>query len=118
VEYRNNMNLIIVATSIGFGMIPIAAPAFYDKFPDWFATIFHSGISSAAVMAILLNLLFNHLKAGNSENQSVFVAGTGRVVREEDLKCLADGDRYENGKLIDCDGKEVPVQSSEAASDH
>ncbi|WP_458779564.1 nucleobase:cation symporter-2 family protein [Arthrobacter sp. D3-16] len=118
VEYKNNMNLIIVATSVGFGMIPIAAPAFYDKFPDWFATIFHSGISSAAVMAILLNLLFNHLKAGNSENQSVFVAGTGRVVREEELKCLADGDRFEGGKLIDCDGKEVPVQSSEKASEH
>ncbi|MGO4189693.1 nucleobase:cation symporter-2 family protein [Pseudarthrobacter sp. TAF60_1] len=118
VEYRNNMNLIIVAASIGFGMIPIAAPTFYDKFPAWFGTIFHSGISSAAVMAILLNLLFNHLKAGNSENQSVFVAGTGRVVREEDLKCLADGDRYEGGKLIDCDGKEVPVQSGEKASEH
>lgn len=117
VEYRNNMNLIIVAASIGFGMIPIAAPAFYDEFPSWFGTIFHSGISSAAVMAILLNLLFNHLKAGNSENQSVFVAGTGRVVREEDLQCLADGDRFEGGKLIDCDGKEVPVQAS-TTSEH
>ncbi|WP_255771336.1 nucleobase:cation symporter-2 family protein [Pseudarthrobacter sulfonivorans] len=118
VEYKNNMNLIIVAASIGFGMIPIAAPTFYDKFPAWFGTIFHSGISSAAVMAILLNLLFNHLKAGNSENQSVFVAGTGRVVREEDLKCLAEGDRYEDGKLIDCDGKEVPIHSSESATEH
>src|SRR5919107_1237215 len=118
VEYKNNMNLIIVAASIGFGMIPIAAPSFYDQFPSWFGTIFHSGISSAAVMAILLNLLFNHLKAGNSENQSVFVAGTERVVKEEDLQCLADGDRFEGGKLIDCDGKEVPVQSSEKASEH
>ncbi|MDI3212239.1 nucleobase:cation symporter-2 family protein [Arthrobacter sp. AL12] len=117
VEYKNNMNLIIVAASIGFGMIPIAAPTFYDKFPTWFGTIFHSGISSAAVMAILLNLLFNHLKAGNSENQSVFVAGTGRVIREEDLKCLADGDRFEGGKLIDCDGKEVPVESA-STSEH
>jgi len=117
VEYRNNMNLIIVAASIGFGMIPIAAPAFYDQFPSWFSTIFHSGISSAAVMAILLNLLFNHLKAGNSDNQSVFVAGTERIVREEDLQCLADGDRFEGGKLIDCDGKEVPIQSS-SKSDH
>lgn len=117
VEYKNNMNLIIVAASIGFGMIPIAAPTFYDEFPTWFGTIFHSGISSAAVMAILLNLLFNHLKAGNSENQSVFVAGTGRVIREEDLKCLADGDRFEGGKLIDCDGKEVPVESA-STSEH
>jgi xanthine permease len=118
VEYRNNMNLIIVAASLGFGMIPIAAPSFYDQFPSWFGTIFHSGISSAAVMAILLNLLFNHLKAGNSENQSVFVAGTGRVIREEDLQCLADGDRYENGKLIDCNGKEVRVEPANLPSEH
>ncbi|MBP3364242.1 MAG: purine permease, partial [Pseudomonas sp.] len=69
VDYRNNMNLIIVATSIGFGMIPIAAPNFYQHFPTWFETIFHSGISSAAIMAILLNLLFNHLRAGNSDQQ-------------------------------------------------
>jgi NCS2 family nucleobase:cation symporter-2 len=112
------MNLIVVAASIGFGMIPIAAPAFYDKFPSWFGTIFHSGISSAAVMAILLNLLFNHLRAGNSDNQSVFVAGTERLVRAEDLRCLAEGDRFENGRLIDCDGKEVPVQSAEKAPEH
>ncbi|HAG60940.1 MAG TPA: uracil permease [Arthrobacter bacterium] len=115
VEYKNNMNLVIVAASIGFGMIPIAAPKFYDQFPSWFSTIFHSGISSAAVMAILLNLLFNHLKAGNSDNQSVFVAGTGRVVSEADLKCLADGDHFEGGKLIDAAGKEVPLQSSSDA---
>ena len=118
VEYKNNMNLIIVAASIGFGMIPIAAPAFYDQFPSWFGTIFHSGISSAAVMAILLNLLFNHLRAGNSDNQSVFVAGTERLVRSEDLRCLAEGDRFENGKLIDCDGKEVPIQSAGKATEH
>lgn len=119
VEYRNNMNLIIVAASIGFGMIPIAAPTFYDKTPAWFATIFHSGISSAAVMAIFLNLLFNHLKAGNSENQSITVAGTGRrVVTEDDLKCLADGDRFEGGKLIDAEGTEVPVQSADKTPEH
>ncbi|MDQ0031812.1 nucleobase:cation symporter-2 family protein [Arthrobacter bambusae] len=115
VEYRNNMNLIIVAASIGFGMIPIAAPKFYDQFPAWFSTIFHSGISSAALMAILLNVLFNHFKTGNSDNQSVFVAGTGRVVSEADIACLAHGDRFENGKLIDADGKEVPLKSDTPA---
>lgn len=117
VEYKNNMNLIIVAASIGFGMIPIAAPKFYDQFPSWFSTIFHSGISSAAVMAILLNILFNHFKAGNTDNQSVFVAGTDRIVSEEDIKCLSEGDRFENGKLIDADGKEVPLKTS-SASEH
>ncbi|MGA8788064.1 MAG: purine permease, partial [Paenarthrobacter sp.] len=96
---------------------PIAAPSFYDAFPSWFSTIFHSGISSAAVMAILLNILFNHFKAGNSDNQSVFVAGTDRIVSEEDIKCLSEGDRFENGKLIDADGKEVPLKTS-SASEH
>lgn len=109
VDYRNNMNLIIVATSIGFGMIPIAAPAFYHQFPGWFETIFHSGISSAAIMAILLNLLFNHLRAGNSDQQSVFVAASDRTVRYRDIASLNDGDFVRDGKLFDCDGKEVPI---------
>ena len=113
VDYRNNMNLIIVATSIGFGMIPIAAPNFYQHFPTWFETIFHSGISSAAIMAILLNLLFNHLRAGNSDQQSVFVAASDRILRSRDISCLNNGDVFRDGKLFDCNGKEVPVVESD-----
>lgn len=116
VSYTNNMNLIIVATSIGFGMLPIAAPAFYDQFPDWFATIFHSGISSTAIMAILLNLLFNHLKVGNSENQSVFAAGTEpRSVRQDVILDLTDGDYFSEGKLFDVDNNEVPIAPKQSA---
>jgi xanthine permease len=109
VDYRNNMNLIIVATSIGFGMIPISAPTFYEHFPSWFATIFHSGISSAAIMAILLNLLFNHFTSGNSDQQSVFVAGTERILSRQDVAALNDGDHFVDGKLYDANGVEVPV---------
>jgi xanthine permease len=109
VDYRNNMNLIIVATSIGFGMIPIAAPTFYEHFPSWFATIFHSGISSAAIMAILLNLLFNHITSGNSDQQSVFVAGTERSLRYQDIAALNEGDHFVGGKLYDAAGQEVPL---------
>ena len=109
VDYRNNMNLIIVSTSVGFGMLPIAAPTFYDQFPEWVGTIFHSGISSAAIMAILLNLLFNHLKRGNPDNPSVFAAGTDRLITAELLEHLQSGDRCQDGKLIDAEGREVPV---------
>ncbi|PDT41209.1 MULTISPECIES: nucleobase:cation symporter-2 family protein [Sinorhizobium] len=114
VDYNNNMNLVIVATSIGFGMIPIASPSFYEHFPAWFATIFHSGISSAALMAISLNLIFNHLTTGNSDQQSVFVAGTERTLRYQDIARLHDGDYFLNGKLYDAKGTEVPVIASEA----
>ena len=59
-------NLIIVALSIGMGVIPIAVPTFYEHFPSWFQTVFDSGISSAAVTAVLLNLLFNVGRSGES----------------------------------------------------
>ena len=118
VDYRNNMNLIIVATSIGFGMIPIAAPGFYHHFPSWFETIFHSGISSSAIMAILLNLLFNHLRAGNSDQQSVFVAASERTLRYHDVAWLNEGDFFRDGKLFDCEGKEVPIIEVDEAHGH
>jgi xanthine permease len=109
VSYKNNVNLIIVAASLGFGMIPIAAPTFYHNFPNWFETIFHSGISSAAIMAILLNLIFNHFTAGNSDNQSVFAAAYERTIQYSDISALRDGDYFKDGKLFDADGNEVPV---------
>ena len=115
VDYENNINLIIVATSIGFGMIPIAAPQFYHNFPTWFETIFHSGISSAALMAIALNLMFNEIKLGNSNQMSVFAEGTERIIRHHNISELHDGDYFLNGKLYDAKGNEVWVVAAAAA---
>ena len=70
IDYNEQKNLIIVATAIAAGMIPIIDYSFYANFPKWFQTLFHSGISSTCLMAIILNLLFNHLtlfKARNAE---------------------------------------------------
>ena len=61
VDYKDNMNLVIVATSIAFGMIPIVMPSFYDQFPGWVRTLFHSGISAACLVSVTLNLLFNRV---------------------------------------------------------
>lgn len=91
IDYANSMNLIIVAASMSFGMIPIAKPDFYDDFPEWFGVIFHSGISSAALMAILLNIVFNHVTRGTPENPSVFVRGTeARAVDDGTIADLDD----------------------------
>ncbi|WP_369789902.1 nucleobase:cation symporter-2 family protein [Rouxiella sp. WC2420] len=62
VDYKDNMNLVVVATSIAFGMIPIVMPTFYDHFPDWVQTLLHSGISAACLAAVTLNALFNPLR--------------------------------------------------------
>lgn len=74
VSYDNNLNLVIVATSIGMGLIPVAAPTFWDAFPTAVGTVMHSGISAAAVVAVVLNLVFNEVRAGNKAGPSVFAA--------------------------------------------
>lgn len=68
VEYKDNMNLVVVATAIAFGMIPIVMPTFYDQFPNWVRTLLHSGISASCLVALLLNLLFNRI--GGTEEKA------------------------------------------------
>lgn len=46
--------------------------------------------------------------------QSVFVAGTERTLRYQDIARLHDGDYFLNGKLYDANGTEVPVLAAEA----
>ncbi|WP_413230208.1 nucleobase:cation symporter-2 family protein [Kitasatospora herbaricolor] len=60
---ESSANTILVSVSLGVGIIPIAAPTFYDAFPEAVRTLMHSGISAGCVMAVLLNLLFHHAGA-------------------------------------------------------
>ena len=46
-----NSNVLIVAVSIGVGIIPITVPEVYNHIPEWLATIFESGISATAIFA-------------------------------------------------------------------
>ena len=55
----NNANVLVVAISLGIGLLPTVSPELYSAFPTWFQIIFNSGISAGAITAILLNLLFN-----------------------------------------------------------
>src|SRR5699024_8902843 len=59
VDYEGNMSLIIVASALGFGMIPVVSPDFFRDFPSLVETIFDSGISSAAIVAVILFMIFN-----------------------------------------------------------
>ena len=59
VKFDGTKNGIIVAVSIGLALIPVAVPEFYNNFPVWVGTLFHSGITTGSLSAILLNLLFN-----------------------------------------------------------
>jgi NCS2 family nucleobase:cation symporter-2 len=60
VDYKTSRNnLYVVAISIGFGMIPLVAPTFFDKLPKELSPILHSGILLTAISAVVLNLYFN-----------------------------------------------------------
>ncbi|MDI9952015.1 nucleobase:cation symporter-2 family protein [Rhodococcus sp. IEGM 1305] len=91
VSYDGNLNLVIVAVALGFGVIPIAVPEFYAAFPEWVHIVFDSGISAASIVAVLLNILFNEIKAGNRPTPSVVSAAPPVLVHPaEDSEHPAD----------------------------
>lgn len=78
VDYEDNLNMVIVSVAIAVGILPIAAPTFWDAFPEWLGVIMHSGISATALVAVVLNLLFNEITIGNRPGASVFAASEDR----------------------------------------
>jgi NCS2 family nucleobase:cation symporter-2 len=63
VDFKNNRyNSLIVATSIGVGMIPLIAPNFKQWMPHNLHPLIESGILLASLSAVLLNLFFNGAK--------------------------------------------------------
>lgn len=75
VNFAGNSNLVIVAFALGFGIIPISVPRFYDQFPSWFQVIFDSGITSTAIVAVLLNIVFNILGRSSASEGPLFAEG-------------------------------------------
>jgi NCS2 family nucleobase:cation symporter-2 len=62
VNFKTNpYNLFVVAVSVGFGMIPLVAPAFFHNMPHELQPLLESGILLAAVVSVLLNVFFNGL---------------------------------------------------------
>ena len=63
VEFDGTQNIMVVAVSLGVGMITLAVPNFYHNFPAWAQVILHSGITAGSIAAIVLNLLLNGVPA-------------------------------------------------------
>jgi uric acid transporter len=61
VDFHDDRNVIVVAVSLGFALIPVAFPTFYSHFPKDVQTIIGSGITMGALTAIVLNLFLNIL---------------------------------------------------------
>ena len=89
VNYDGNNNLLIVAVSLGMGMLPVVLPGFWHKLPDSVSVVLDSGISSAAITAFVLNLVFNVWGKGDDATVHVTEAhAPARHVGDEELKNL------------------------------
>jgi uric acid transporter len=63
VDFKTNRhNAMIVAVSIGIGMIPLIAPNFKQWMPHAIHSLIESGILLASISAVLLNLFLNGAK--------------------------------------------------------
>jgi len=60
-DIGDRRNQLLVAVSVGFGLIPVVRPEFFAQMPQWMEPITHSGIAMATVSALVLNVLFNIL---------------------------------------------------------
>ena len=68
VDFKNNrFNALIVAISIGIGMIPLIAPNFKQWMPHGLHPLIESGILLASISAVVLNLFFNGASADSRD---------------------------------------------------
>jgi NCS2 family nucleobase:cation symporter-2 len=77
VDFKTNRyNLFVVAVSVGFGLIPLAAPGFFKNMPHDLQPLLDSGILLCAVVAVLLNAFFNGLGGSAAAEADAAVAAS------------------------------------------
>jgi xanthine permease len=77
VDFKDNRhNLFVVAISIGFGLIPLAAPGFFKNLPHDLQPLLESGILLCAVVAVLLNAFFNGISGGAAAEADAVAAAS------------------------------------------
>ncbi|CAM3593182.1 nucleobase:cation symporter-2 family protein [Deinococcus frigens] len=84
VNMNDTRNLIIVAVSVALGVIPSTVPTVYQQLPEQARLFLDSGITSAAVAAILLNILFNII-GNNTPHPSSLAASASHAPEAGDV---------------------------------
>jgi uric acid transporter len=77
VDFRTNrFNLFVVAISVGFGLIPLAAPGFFHNLPRELQPLLESGILLCAIVAVILNAFFNGIGSSASAKSDAAAAAS------------------------------------------
>jgi len=104
----DNTNILVVAIAIGVAMLTEAKLYYtdrsltdspvnvsldlYSQFPDWFQTIFHSGISAGAITAIVLNLVLNAGRSVSDDESGLAAHDAPRGALPDPLDALLAAD--------------------------
>lgn len=59
VNYRDNNNGMVVALTLGLGMMPVLVPNLFTQFPPMMQLFLHSGITIGTLTAIVANMALN-----------------------------------------------------------
>lgn len=77
VDFNDMGNFVTCTVALAFGFLPIVAPDVYSNLPESAQGILGSGVAMSAIVAVVLNLLFNHMRrsaggqtANHSENSA------------------------------------------------
>lgn len=60
VDFNEMGNFVTCTVALAFGLAPIVAPGIYSQLPESAQGILDSGVAMSAIVAVVLNLLFNH----------------------------------------------------------
>jgi len=75
VDYAGQRNnVLVIAISIGFGLIPIVSPNFFHILPDALKPVFGDGIILTSITAVLLNVFFNKTSTEQAEADTFLAA--------------------------------------------
>jgi NCS2 family nucleobase:cation symporter-2 len=78
VDFANRReNLIVVAVSVGVGLIPLVSDKFFSQMPAFLSPLLHSGILLGTLTAVALNWYFNGLASADRARSDVAAAAHG-----------------------------------------
>src|ERR1700759_3908669 len=82
VDFKNNRyNMFVVAISVGFGMIPLAAPNFFKNLPHDLQPLLESAILLCALVAVMLNAFLKGVgSTASAEADAAAIASSAQHV--------------------------------------
>jgi len=74
VDLSEHSNLVICASGLAIGLLPILVPGLYDHFPVNARILLGSGVAMSAFVAVVLNIAFHHLGRRSAPSETAVPA--------------------------------------------